>query len=131
MHSNIPIKVPQDYILEYIEDFVNNSDSTNTIHLFTNGYCYAFAQILQATFGNGEICWVAPYSHIVWVYDNIPYDINGIYQGESTMFIPESYLGESITGFKHLPGYLDTTTKDDIDKIINTYLNDRKQDTTC
>lgn len=119
----IPLKIPQDYILEYIDKFVNNSDPTNTIHLFTNGYCYAFAQILQATFGGGEICWVAPYSHFVWVYDNIPYDINGIYQGESTMFIPESYLGESITGFKHLPGYIDTTTKDDIDKIINTYLN--------
>ena len=42
---------------------------------FASGYCYYFACMLKAAFNRGEVCWAAPYGHIVWVDENdIPYD---------------------------------------------------------
>lgn len=108
-------------ILDFIADFVYHDDPASTINLFSNGYCYHFAQILQATFQTGEICWVAPYSHIVWVNNNIPYDINGVYNGESTKFIPIAFLGHAIEDFRHNPKVYHITSKREIDKIIRDY----------
>lgn len=114
-----------DTILKFISDFVFHSDSKSTINLFSQGYCYHFAQILNVMFDGGEICWVAPYSHIIWLKDNIPYDINGVYNGESTKFIPISFLGHCLEDFKHTPDIYHITSKTDIDNII--YLYDQSQ----
>lgn len=114
-------------VLSYIETFVEHSNVSSTINLFSNGYCYAFAHILQSTFNKGTVCWVAPFSHMIWLYKNVPYDINGVYDGESTMFIPESFLHSRINGFKHIPNYKDNTTKNDIDHIISEFIESKKQ----
>lgn len=108
-------------VLKFIADFVFHDNPSSTINLFSNGYCYHFAQILKATFGNGEICWVAPYSHIIWLQNDIPYDINGVYNGESTKFIPIEFLGHAIEDFKHNPEIHHITSKDDINAIIYKY----------
>ena len=126
MSKGILMTKPDTKIIEFIDTFVNHTNPDVVINLFSNGYCYAFAQILKATFGGGKICWVAPYSHIIWLKDSIPYDINGVYQGESELFIPEEFLGEKINGFKHTPNYVDTTTEEDINNIIDQYLNYKK-----
>ena len=108
-------------ILKFISEFVYHDDPESTLNLFSNGYCYHFAQILKTTFDAGEICWVAPYSHIVWIYEDIPYDIHGVYSGESTKFIPISFLGHAIEDFRHNPKIYHITSKSEIDKIIRDY----------
>ena len=70
-------------------------------HTFRAGYCYYFAKILEDAFPGGEICQAYPYGHIVYVYDGIPYDINGIcdYDVSDEDFIPISKI--DINDFKH------------------------------
>lgn len=58
---------------------------------FISGYCYYFACMLKAAFNRGEVCWAAPYGHIVWVDENdIPYDISGVNKSETDDYIPEN-----------------------------------------
>lgn len=45
----------------------------------------------QGWFGRGEVCWAAPFGHFIWLDNETPYDIEGVYYGESLYFIPESY----------------------------------------
>lgn len=92
-------------------------------YTFHAGYCYYFASMLKDVFKRGEVCWAAPFSHIIWVdslYD-IPYDVEGVYCGEAEEYIPISWLGEHILGFQHFPGYIETITKEEIDEIISRY----------
>lgn len=94
--------------------------------LFRCGYCFYFAHMLKIAFPDGEVCWCAPYGHIVFVKDNIPYDIEGVYNGEAEYFIPEIYLVDCIKDFLHIPGKSHITEQTEIDKIIKNYLQDIK-----
>lgn len=47
--------------------------------LFANGYCYHFALMLLIELGYGEVKWLRGYSHIMWCYEDIAYEIYGIY----------------------------------------------------
>lgn len=48
-------------------------------HLFTNGYCYYFAKILEEAYPGGVICKPWPIGHFIYKYDNKYYDIDGEY----------------------------------------------------
>lgn len=89
-------------------------DTVSTV--FSRGFCYYFAIILKDAFDSkGEICMTVDNRHIVWVLDNVAYDINGVFQvyqrsanngnfyhGE---LIPIAMLPNYINSFKHvLPG---------------------------
>lgn len=99
----------QSIILEFIDNFRTNrgkfnDDSTGTIiSLFRGGYCYYFAHLLQIAFNSGTVCWAAPFGHFVWVNNDIPYDIEGIYEGEAFYLIPETYIEDYVHEFKHIP----------------------------
>lgn len=68
---------------------------------FSSGYCYYFAHMLQAAFGRGEVCWAAPYGHIVWVDEGgTPYDISGVNDSDTKDYIPEYMMGKTINDFK-------------------------------
>lgn len=96
-------------VLKFIDDFVGRAGE-NTIpqdlfrDVFRNGYCWHFAHMLKSTFHRGEVCWVAPYSHMAWVDDNgCPYDIEGVCSTEALYFIPEYYLDDNeLYGYKHI-----------------------------
>lgn len=88
---------------------------------FRNGYCYYFAHILKVAFNNGEVCWAAPFGHFVWKYNNEIYDIEGVYYGEAELFIPETFMGDSVKDFKHVRGEVFNATKHDIDRFIDEY----------
>lgn len=82
----------------------NGVDNTDTIiKLFSCGYCYYFAKMLQDAFPGGEICQPAPYPHIVYVLDNIPYDIQGLCDLEYDELIPIEKL-EDLESYKHRNG---------------------------
>lgn len=104
-----------DTVLKFIFDFLNmqyvphdtkRSDIiVDGIYTqFANGYCYYFAQMLQTAFHRGEICWVAPFGHIVWLDDNnVAYDISGCNDSECQYYIPVFMLGDMLKDFLHIP----------------------------
>lgn len=93
---------------------------------FRAGYCWHFAHILKAVFYRGEVCWAAPFGHIVWRdKDGTPYDIEGIYDGEAIYLIPEKYFSEHLNEFKHIQ-WMDNkigkpSTKQDLTRIVKKY----------
>lgn len=114
-------------VLEFIFNVLyHNGDSDEAAehirHLFRAGYCYYFAHMLKTGFKRGEVCWAAPFGHFVWVDDDgKPYDIEGLYFGEADEFIPESYLGDMIDDFLHVPGKVHNATEEEIQKCISRY----------
>lgn len=85
---------------------------------FASGYCYYFAHMLQTAFNRGEVCWAAPYGHIVWVDENgIPYDISGVNESETNDYIPEYMMGDTILDFKHIASKAHNTSDQEISKI--------------
>lgn len=93
---------------------------------FCAGYCWHFAHLLKDTFNRGEVCLAAPFGHFVWLDEDVPYDGGGIYDGEAVYFIPESYLGDGIQDFTHIPGVSHDTTIEEIMDIIHRYEDDNK-----
>ena len=86
---------------------------------FASGYCYYFACMLKAAFNRGEICWAAPFGHIVWVDENgIPYDISGVNESETDDYIPEYMMGDTILDFKHIAGRVHNTSDQEIAKMV-------------
>ena len=89
---------------------------------FASGYCYYFACMLKAAFNRGEICWAAPFGHIVWVDENgIPYDISGVNESETDDYIPEYMMGNTINDFKHVSGREYDTPKWQIEQMISEW----------
>lgn len=79
-------------------------ESTNTIrNLFSNGYCYYFAKILEDAFPGGELCICYPVNHIVYVYEGVAYDINGISNALCECCIPVKEFGRGVDDFRHIP----------------------------
>lgn len=116
-------------VLTFIKIFVTHKATTEKEYeiirsTFRAGYCWHFAHMLKTTFNRGEVCWAAPFGHFVWVDNNIPYDIEGVYVGESFYFIPESYLGDAITDFTQVLDISHNTTKEEIMNIIYRYESD-------
>jgi len=117
-------------VLKFIHNFALSQglDNYNGViqPLFRSGYCYYFAAILKDAFNDeGELCLCCPYGHIVWMYKGVPYDIEGIYNGEAELFIPIRFLSTvDIMNFKHvididdLGGELDAEYKT---SVINTF----------
>lgn len=121
MRSNVNEK-----IIEFIGNFYKSNDKSHEEcevirKQFRNGYCYHFAVILKDLFPGGEICVAAPFGHIVYVYENIPYDVEGVYDGEATDLIPISFLGDRIKNFKHIPGEHVEETLNDVVNTIKSY----------
>lgn len=97
-------------VLEFIAEmtFFPNLDCTSDgciDHLFLNGYCYYFAQILNTAFPGGTICWSVDRGHIVWLdgtdlENDIAYDITGVYEDYEELR-PISYLGTTLIDFLH------------------------------
>lgn len=104
---------------------------------FRCGYCWHFAHMLKNVFNRGEVCWAAPFSHIVWVdTDKIAYDIEGKYISDALYFIPESYLGDYVNSFKHISWDIDikySPSKKDLIEIMKKYCDDNNivYDSTC
>lgn len=106
-------------IIKFIADFVYFDDQ-DVHNRFKNGYCYYFTKMLQTAFPGGYIAWAVPFGHLVYMYNQVPYDIEGVYPGEATEFIPEIFLGDAINDFKH-NGHDFNANQTQLDKIIDHY----------
>jgi len=90
-------------IITFIADILYHGEDNDSIRkLFTAGYCYYFAKILEDAFG-GEVCWHKEYSHIVWRDENgCCYDIEGVfYDYEDDTIVPVSVLEDKLEFFRH------------------------------
>ena len=106
------------------------SDAERMRSHFRAGYCWHFAHILKAVFNRGEVCWAAPFGHMVWQdTDGIPYDIEGIYDGEARYLIPERYFELHLDEFKHVYGMnadnnTPSSTKAELIQYVKAYCAD-------
>ena len=118
-------------VLYFIFDMMyhEGEDNDEVIrHLFHNGYCYYFANMLKLAFNRGEVCWAAPFGHFVWKDDNgICYDIEGVTISEAEYYIPVSYIEDGIKDFLHIRDVFYNASQDDISRWINNYLKDIKE----
>lgn len=128
------MKSNHEEILEFIENYRTcwgefPDDAAETVRrLHRNGFCWHFAQMLKVTFERGEVCWAAPFAHMVWVdEDGTPYDIEGTYVGEAIYFIPEYYIRRYIQDFKHIPGQVRISpTETELIHTVQRYCHDQK-----
>lgn len=93
-------------VLTFIATFLTaaGTDQTEVIRkTFRAGYCYYFALMLHDAFPDGEVCWAAPFGHIVYVKDQ---------------FIPVKRLGEAINDFRHIEGVSYNITDQEIAQIM-------------
>lgn len=73
--------------------------------------------MLEDAFPGGKICIAYPFGHILYVYNGVPYDIDGISVSEYEELIPIEFLGEAINDFRHIYRQNYKITKDEIDAI--------------
>ena len=122
----------QKIVLEFIDNFstfFNNWDYEKYKEfrkLFTMGFCWHFAKMLQATFNRGDVCIAFPIGHFVWVdTDGVAYDIDGVDITNCDCYIPEQYLKDELINFKHIPGEsIQSSTNDILIKIYKSYCID-------
>lgn len=122
----------QEVVLEFIDNFstFNHVWSVKEYEefrkLFTQGYCWHFAKMLQATFGRGTVCVAFPIAHMVWVdTDGTAYDIDGIDITKCYYYIPEEYLGNELNNFKHIPDkWVIPASKGELIEIAKKYCDD-------
>ena len=115
-------------VLDFISQFVQHEgdEGQETIrHLFSAGYCWHFAHILKDAFNCGTVCNAYPFSHMVWVdHIGLAYDIYGMYEGDQLYFIPESYFGNKILGFRHISGVNSDITREELREVGLKYCED-------
>ena len=105
---------------------VGIEDSVEAIRsLFENGYCYYFAKILETAFPGGLICVCYRFGHIVYVYDEVAYDISGVTDSEYDALIPIDEFGSLADGFLHIPGVESDATKEKVDAIAEKYKKEK------
>lgn len=117
-------------VLQFIADFLYlHTMNPQQVELlrkqFHSGYCYHFATILKRCFERGEICICGDIGHFVWVdNDGTPYDIEGVNETECKYYIPESYVGDAIIDFLHVPEKNFNATREYVENIVKHYEND-------
>ena len=88
------------------------------VRMFTEGWCYYFARILEDAYPGGTICLYKRHGHIVYLYKNKFYDITGEITNPRAKFIPIAYFGDLINDFKQC--YLgDSATRAEILRCVN------------
>ena len=120
-------------ILWFIANFVYHqgytTDSAKFItSQFKEGYCLHFALMLKSLFGSGKMCWAAPHGHIVYVDNDIAYDIEGVSTFDCEYYIPISYLNRGIRDFTRIPGDKFNMSEEYIQGVIEQYKKDNDLD---
>ena len=106
-------------VITFIYDVLYHSgeDGIEPIrNLYANGYCYYFARMLEDAFPGGKVCVAWPFGHIVYIYKDVAYDIDGISIAEYDQFIPVDFLGFALDDFRH-NGKVYGTAKEEVDEI--------------
>ncbi|MFR7476321.1 hypothetical protein [Frisingicoccus sp.] len=120
-------------VIEFIADmkFRCGDENVEVIEkLFTSGYCWYFAHMLQQAFGRGKVCYAYFEGHFVWLdgtseKEDFAYDIYGVNKNWEHL-IPEELIGDGILDFKHVRGNQSNMEEQDIIKLLLNII-DKKQ----
>lgn len=104
---------------EKVIDFIDNfstlfgqfqQEEIDTISaVFSRGFCYYFAIILKEAFdGRGEIYMTRDDRHIVWVLNNVAYDINGVYRTYPRSANNGNFFNGELIPIALIPNYMDS-----------------------
>lgn len=112
-------------VLDFIADmkFMCGNENVYVIEkLFSAGYCWYFAHILQQAFGRGKVCYAYYEGHFVWLdgedeENDFAYDILGVNKKWEHL-IPEELLGDGIWDFKHVRGKQSNMEDNDIIALL-------------
>lgn len=89
--------------------------------LFEAGYCYYFAKMLETTFPCGEACICYQFSHVVYVLDEVAYDISGVTDAEYEKLVRFNDLPIKHTnGFLHVPCLNEMASKEDLEIAVGS-----------
>lgn len=94
---------PDRRVLRFIFDILIScgQENSHTIwQFFHQGYCYHFAVLLKEAFPGGYLVWAKPYAHICYMYQDFPYDIEGLYAGAGEL-VDVWNLGDVIESYRH------------------------------
>ena len=83
------------------------SESNIIADVFTKGFCYYFAIILKEAFHCGEIYMTSNDRHIVWVKNNIAYDINGVFNKYPKSANNGNFFNGELIPIALIPNYMD------------------------
>lgn len=82
-------------------------DTVSTV--FSRGFCYYFAIILKDAFdGRGEIYMTSDNRHIVWMLNNVAYDINGVYRTYPRSANNGNFFNGELIPIVMLPNYMES-----------------------
>lgn len=94
---------PDKRVLQFIfdaQESCGKSESETIRKFFHAGYCYYFALMLRDAFSGGHLVWMKPFGHICYMYQGLPYDIEGIYVGDGEPVLYDE-LGPTLEQFRH------------------------------
>ncbi len=120
-------------VLEFIADMKFRCGDKNVEvieKLFTSGYCWYFAHMLQQAFGRGIVCYAYYEGHFVWLDGDdeavdFAYDINGVNKNWEHL-IPEELLGDGILDFKHIRGKQSNMEDNDIIALLLNIIENKQ-----
>lgn len=104
---------------EKVIDFIDNfstlfgqfqQEEIDTVSaVFSRGFCYYFAIILKEAFDDrGEIYMTRDDRHIVWVLNNVAYDINGVYRTYPRSANNGNFFNGELIPIALIPNYMDS-----------------------
>ena len=102
-------------VIEFIDNFstlfgqFQEEEIDAVCAIFSRGFCYYFAIILKNAFnGRGEIYMTSDHRHIVWVLDNVAYDINGVYRTYPRSANNGNFYNGELVSIAMLPNYMES-----------------------
>ena len=101
-------------VMDFIHNFttlfssLQPNETEVIVDVFSHGYCYYFAHMLKEAFGCGEIYMTADDRHIVWMYKNIAYDINGVYNAYPKSANNGNFYNGELIPIAMLPNYMES-----------------------
>ena len=102
-------------VIEFIDNFstlfgeFQQEEIDAVCAVFSRGFCYYFAIILKNAFnGRGEIYMTSDHRHVVWVLDNVAYDINGAYHTYPRSANNGNFYNGDLIPIAMLPNYMES-----------------------
>lgn len=97
--------------IRFYDDYVGNEIVRR---LFRRGYCYYFAHMLMQAFKCGQVVCSKNREHWLFEYDNVFYDIEGVYEvSDDEDIVPEDGMSaDEMNQYLHVPSIPDVSCND-------------------
>lgn len=83
--------------------------------------------MLQNAFSGDQIGVCYSFGHIVYIYKDIAYDIDGISSAEVDEYIPIEHFGEAVNDFKHIESQTYGITKEEMEERYKDWIRNHER----